>query len=227
MESEYQQWAPPTIGDVRLPDRDLGRRLSREPRVHMRAKMLGMDWSTLASARIRLLVGAWLISATVALLVLAPAVGQIARGGQGMLLVTVALVIGAAVAAMIPLRSVSSLPVLIARNHESTADRYAAAAKRAPIESLLGYRARWILLGHLATTISAVALTALAVEGWWMVVPTALTVAAIAAVAGSASRAGHPIRAIVVRLTGAGVLLVAVAQFALTHSGAIFFGLAS
>ena len=61
------EWAPPTIGDIRLPDRDLGRRLSRQPDVEIRAKMLGLDWTTLKASRTRLLVGAWIISSVLAL----------------------------------------------------------------------------------------------------------------------------------------------------------------
>jgi hypothetical protein len=227
MEAEREQWAPPTIGDVRLPDRDLGRRLSREPRVDMRAKMLGMDWTTLRAARGRLVAGAWLISAAVALIVLAPAIAGLARHANASLLLTITLVAGAAAASLIPLRSISRLPLLIARNHPAVAVRYTVLAKRAPIESLLGYRTRFLLLGHLATTVSAVALTALAVEGWWMVVPTAIVLGVVAALASHASRGGRPLVSLMVRLVGATVLLSAVVQFALTHAGAIFFGLAA
>jgi hypothetical protein len=153
-------WAPPTIGDVRLPDRDLGRRLSREPSVDMRAKMLGMDWSTLAAARSRLLTGAWIISAVVATIAFLPELGQTEtrNGGPALTIIVVAI---AVFASMMALRSVSRLPLLIARNDARAADRYRSAAKLSPTQSLLGYRVRWILVRHAITVSASVALVAL------------------------------------------------------------------
>lgn len=213
MEADSEQWAPPTIGDVRLPDRDLGRRLSRQPSVDMRAKMLGMDWTSLRAARVRLLVGAWLISAVVALV--APVAILLAGRADLSLQLPELLVAVATAVSVLALRPVSRLPLLIERNHVTVASRYTALAMRAPVESLLGYRARWILFGHLATTLSAAALIALAVEGWWMVVPTTLLLSLVAGVAAHASHRGRPRGAIAVRLAGAAVLVTVVALSAL------------
>ena len=158
-------WAPPTIGDIRTPDRDLGRRLGREASVEMRAKMLGMDWTTLAAARSRLLTGAWLISAAAAIAAIAPELVQPqARAGGPVL--TIVVVFIAVFACMMALRSVSRLPLLIARNDASTANRYRAAAKLSPTHSLLGYRVRWILLRHAITVGASVTLVALMAQGW-------------------------------------------------------------
>jgi hypothetical protein len=156
-------WAPPTIGDARIPDRDLGRRLSRQPSVEIRAKMLGLDWTTLRAARTRLLVGAWVISAAIAALAVAAGLGSTGHGHIATRL-GAALVVAAAFASMFALRSVSRLPVQIARNASATADSYRALAKLSPKRSLLGYRVRWILVRHAATAVSAVALVALVVR---------------------------------------------------------------
>lgn len=158
-------WAPPTIGDIRTPDRDLGRRLGREASVEMRAKMLGLDWTTLVAARTRLLVGAWLISGVAATVAIAPELGQpeTNHGGPVLSMVVVAI---AVFASMMALRPVSRLPFLIARNDVRTAARYRAAAKLSPTQSLLGYRARWILVRHAITVGTAVALVALMARGW-------------------------------------------------------------
>jgi hypothetical protein len=156
-------WAPPTIGDVRIPDRDLGRRLSRQPSVEMRAKMLGMDWTTVSAARIRLLRGTWIISATVALLAITSGLGS--NGHAGPWLASV-LVVATVLASMLPLRSISRLPLQIARNDPSTAASYRAQAKLSPTSSLLGYRVRWILVRHAVTTVSVVALVVLALAAW-------------------------------------------------------------
>lgn len=156
-------WAPPTIGDIRLPDRDLGRRLGREPSVEMRAKMLGLDWTTLSAARTRLLAGAWLISAVAATIAIAPVLGQSRTGGPVLTVVVVAV---AVFASMLALRSVSRLPLLIARNDESTANRYRALARLSPNQSLLGYRVRWILVRHTLTVGVSVALVTLMAQGW-------------------------------------------------------------
>jgi hypothetical protein len=160
-------WAPPAIGDIRVPDRDLGRRLSRQPSVEMRAKMLGMDWTTLKAARARLLLGAWAISVTVAVLAVAAGLGSSDHGSGHAHIATwlgIAFVVVAAFASMIEVRSVSRLPVQIARNDPATADSYRALAKLSPSRSLLGYRVRWILVRHAATTAFAVALVALVVR---------------------------------------------------------------
>jgi hypothetical protein len=158
-------WAPPTIGDIRLPDRDLGRRLSRQPSVEMRAKMLGLDWTTLVAARSRLLTGAWLISVAAASVAVLSDFGQPANshGGPALTIVVVAI---AVFASMMALRSVSRLPLLIARNDASTAARYRAVAKLAPTHSLLGYRVRWILVRHAITVSVSVTLVALMAHGW-------------------------------------------------------------
>jgi hypothetical protein len=156
-------WAPPTIGDVRVPDRDLGRRLSRQPSVEMRAKMLGMDWSTLVASRFRLLRGAWIVSATVALVAITSDSVSTSHAGPW---IASMLVVAAALASMLTLRSVSRLPQLIARNDPSTADSYRAQAKLSPTRSLLGYRVRWILVRHAVTTVSVVALVVLALAAW-------------------------------------------------------------
>jgi hypothetical protein len=158
-------WAPPTIGDIRTPDRDLGRRLSRESSVEMRAKMLGMDWTTLLAARTRLLAGAWLISAVAASVAIAPELGQSETryGGPALTIVVVAI---AVFSSMMALRSVSRLPLLIARNDSRTADRYRAAAKLSPTHSLLGYRVRFLLVRHAITVGTSVAIVALMAHGW-------------------------------------------------------------
>jgi hypothetical protein len=158
-------WAPPTIGDIRTPDRDLGRRLSRESSVDMRAKMLGMDWTTLRTARTRLLAGAWLISAAAAAIAIVPELGQpeSRHGGPALTIVVVAI---AVFASMMALRSVSRLPLLIARNDARTADRYRAAAQLSPTHTLLGYRVRFILVRHAITVSASVALVALMAHGW-------------------------------------------------------------
>ena len=156
-------WAPPTIGDVRVPDRDLGRRLSRQPGVEMRAKMLGMDWTTLAASRVRLLRGAWIISATVALAAITSGLGSAGHAGPWFASI---VIIAAVLVSMLALRSVSRLPQLIARNDPSTADSYRAQARLSPTRSLLGYRVRWILVRHALTTISAVAVVVLALRAW-------------------------------------------------------------
>jgi hypothetical protein len=158
-------WAPPTIGDIRLPDRDLGRRLSREARVEMRAKMLGMDWTTLRAARSRLLTGAWLISAVAAIVAIAPDLSQpeSRHGGPVLTIVVVAI---AVFASMMALRSVSRLPLLIARNDARAANCYRAAVKLSPSQSLLGYRVRWILVRHAITVSASVALVALMARSW-------------------------------------------------------------
>ena len=156
-------WAPPTIGDIRVPDRDLGRRLSRQPSVEMRAKMLGMDWTTLTASRVRLLRGAWIVSATVALVAIASGLGSTGHAGPWLASI---LVVTAVLVSMLALRSVSRLPRLIARNDPSTAASYRAQARLAPTRSLLGYRVRWILVRHALTTISAVAVVVLALRAW-------------------------------------------------------------
>jgi hypothetical protein len=158
-------WAPPTIGDVRLPDRDLGRRLGRETSVEMRAKMLGMDWTTLRAARVRLLAGAWLIAAAAATVAILSALGQPVNRAGGPTL-TIVVVAVAVFASMMALRSVSRLPLLIARNDARVADRYRAAAKLRPTQSLLGYRVRWILVRHTVTVGASVTLVALMARGW-------------------------------------------------------------
>jgi len=157
-------WAPPTIGDIRTPDRDLGRRLGREASVDMRAKMLGMDWTTLSAARTRLLTGAWIISAVAAAIAIAPELGHAdtRNGGPVLTMVVVAV---AVFASMMALRSVSRLPLLIARNDARTADRYRAAAKLSPSHSLLGYRVRFLLVRHAITVGASVAIVALMAHG--------------------------------------------------------------
>jgi hypothetical protein len=154
-------WAPPTIGDVRVPDRDLGRRLSRQPSVEMRAKMLGMDWTTLVASRARLLRGAWIVSATVT--AAAITFGLASTAGPWL---ASALILVAVLASMLTLRSISRLPLLIARNDPSTAEHYRAQARLSPTRSLLGYRVRWVLVRHAATTISAAAMVVLALRVW-------------------------------------------------------------
>ena len=158
-------WAPPTIGDVRLPDRDLGRRLGRETSAEMRAKILGLDWMTLLAARRRLLAGAWLISAAAAIAAIAPELGtpETRNGGPLLSIVVVAI---AVFASMMALRSVSRFPLLIARNDVSTANRYRALATLSPSQSLLGYRVRWILVRHAITVGASVTLVALMAQGW-------------------------------------------------------------
>ncbi len=93
--------------------------------------MLGMDWTTLRAARTRLLAGAWLISAIAATIALAPELGNadIRNGGPVLTIVVVAV---AVLFSMLALRSVSRLPLLIARNDARTADRYRSAAKLSP-----------------------------------------------------------------------------------------------
>jgi hypothetical protein len=156
-------WAPPAIGDIRIPDRDLGRRLSRQPDVKMRAKMLGLDWTTLTAARTRLLAGAWLSSGVVATLAVAVGLGSTGHGHITPWL-GAAFVVAAALAPLAALRSISRFPVQIARNDPSTATSYRALAKLSPTRSLLGYRVRWILVRHTATSLSAVAVIALVVR---------------------------------------------------------------
>ena len=158
-------WAPPTIGDVRLPDRDLGRRLSRQPDVEMRAKMLGLDWTTLAAARTRLRVGAWLISTAAASAAIVSDLSLPAsRHGSPMLtLVVVAIAVWAC---MLGLRSVSGFPLMISRNDPSTAARYRSLATLSPTQSLLGYRVRWILVRHAITVSVSVTLVTLMARGW-------------------------------------------------------------
>ncbi|MDQ1545408.1 MAG: hypothetical protein QOH69_312 [Actinomycetota bacterium] len=164
MQAEHN-WAPPTIGDVRLPDRDLGRRLSRQPDVEMRAKMLGLDWTTLAAARTRLRAGSWLISAAAAsAAILSDLSLPASRHGSPMLtLVVVAIAVWAC---MLGLRSVSGFPLLIARNDPSTAARYRSLATLSPTQSLLGYRVRWILVRHAITVSVSVTLVTLMARGW-------------------------------------------------------------
>jgi hypothetical protein len=145
-------WASPTIGDIRLPDRDLGRRLSRQPNVEMRAKMLGLDWTTLTAARGRPLVGAWTISLLVALAAIATDLGHTHLG------LTAAVVFIAVISSMLALRSVSRLPVQIARNDAATAAHYRVLARLSPSRSLLGYRVRFILIRHAAVTVFTVAI---------------------------------------------------------------------
>jgi hypothetical protein len=158
-------WAPPTIGDICTPDRDLGRRLSRESSVEMRAKMLGMDWTTLVAARSRLLAGAWLISAVAATIAIAPELVQSSthHGAPALTIVVVAI---AVFSSMMGLRSASRLPLLIARNDSRTADRYRAAAKLSPTQSLLGYRVRFLLVRHAITVGASVTIVALMARGW-------------------------------------------------------------
>jgi len=153
-------WAPPAIGDIRLPDRDLGRRLSRQPSVEMRAKMLRLDWTTLTAARARLLRGTWLITAVVSLAAILASAGSDAFG------LTVVVVAIAVSASMLSIHAVSSLPALIARNDPSTAERYTALAKLRPSQSLLGYRVRWILMRHAVTTTCSIAVLALMARGF-------------------------------------------------------------
>jgi hypothetical protein len=152
-------WASPTIGDIRLPDRDLGRRLARQPDVEMRAKMLGLDWTTLTAAHARLLQGAWLISATVALLALA------ANFGHADLTLTAVVVAIAITASMLALRTVSRFRSEIARNDVRTAMHYRMFAMLAPSRSLLGYRVRFILVRHSIITVVTVAIVALMARG--------------------------------------------------------------
>ena len=154
------EWAPPTIGDIRLPDRDLGRRLSRQPDVEIRAKLLGLDWTTLKASRTRLLVGAWIISSVLALTAILGDLGQVSFG------VTVVVVLVCAAASMLALRESSRLPVLIARNDPSTAGRYGVLARMSPRQSLLGYRVRWILLRHTLCAACSIALVALMARGF-------------------------------------------------------------
>ncbi len=158
-------WASPTIGDIRTPDRDLGRRLGRQPSVEMRAKMLGMDWTTLSAARTRLLTGAWLISAAAATIAIVPVLGH-AETRHGGPVLTIVVVAVAVFFSMLALRPVTRLPLMIARNDSRTADRYRAAARRSPSHSLLGYRARWILVRHALTVGASVAIVALLAQGW-------------------------------------------------------------
>ena len=161
MQAEHN-WAPPAIGDIRVPDRDLGRRLARQPSVEMRAKMLGMDWTTLAASRVRLLRGAWIISAAVALIAITSGLGT----GHASAWLASVVVVAAVLVSMLSLRSAGRLPILIARNDPSTADTYRALAKLSPTQSLLGYHVRWILVRHAATTVSLVALAVLVLRGW-------------------------------------------------------------
>lgn len=158
-------WAPPTIGDIRTPDRDLGRRLSRQPSVEMRAKMLGMDWTTLVAARARLLAGAWIISAAAAAIAIVPELGSTGTraGGPVLTMVVVAITI---FASMMALRPVSRLPLLIARNDASTADHYRSQARLRSSQTLLGYRVRFILVRHAITVGASVALVTLMAQGW-------------------------------------------------------------
>lgn len=165
MEAGHEQWARPTIGDIRLPDRDLGRRLSRETSVEMRAKMLGMDWTTLRAARSRLLTGAWLISAAAAFTAIVPELGQ-PESRHGGPVLTILVVAIAVLASMMALRSTARFPLLIARNDVGIANRYRALAKLSPDQSLLGYRVRWILLRHAITVSVSVTLVALMANGW-------------------------------------------------------------
>ena len=158
-------WAPPTIGDVRLPDRDLGRRLSRQTSVEMRAKMLGLDWTTLVAARSRLVVGGWLISAAAAAAAIVTELSLPASHNGGPVLTTVVVAI-AVLACMLGLRSVSGFPLMIARNDPSTAARYRSLATLSPTQSLLGYRVRWILLRHAITVCVSVTLVTLMARGW-------------------------------------------------------------
>jgi len=76
------EWAPPSARDAQIPDpdRDLARRFSREPDVRARARLLGMDWTALKAARLRLVVGSWLVSGGVALAILLPTLGVEASG---------------------------------------------------------------------------------------------------------------------------------------------------
>ena len=158
-------WAPPTVGDIRTPDRDLGRRLGRQPSVEMRAKMLGLDWTTLVAARKRLLTGAWTISALAAAIAILPELAHTETRHGGPVL-TVMVVTIAVIFSMLSLRSVSRLPLLIARNDASTANRYRSAARLSPSHTLLGYRVRWILVRHTITVGASVALVALMAQGW-------------------------------------------------------------
>jgi hypothetical protein len=161
----HNNWAPPTIGDIRTPDRDLGRRLGRETSVDMRAKMLGLDWTTLRSARTRLLAGAWLISAAAATIAIGSDLGQPETRNGGPVLTMIVVTI-AVFASMMALRSVTRLPLLIARNDSSTARRYRAQARISPTQSLLGYRVRWILVRHAITVGASVTVVALMARGW-------------------------------------------------------------
>lgn len=158
------EWAPPTIGDIRVPDRDLGRRLARESSVEMRAKMLGLDWTTLLAARSRLLLGAWLISAVAASLAILPQLGRPEMPSGGPVLTTVVVAVALA-SSMLALRSVSRFPLLIARNDPSTASRYRAAALLSPTQTLLGYRTRRILVRHALTVGVSVAIVTLVAQG--------------------------------------------------------------
>ena len=164
MQAEHN-WAPPTIGDVRLPDRDLGRRLSRQPSVEMRAKMLGLDWTTLVAARNRLRTGVWLISSAAASAAMVSDLSLPAsrNGGPVLTLVVVAIAVWAC---MLGLRSISGFPLMIARNDPATAARYRSIASLAPRQSLLGYRARWILVRYAVTVSISVTLVTLMAQGW-------------------------------------------------------------
>jgi hypothetical protein len=127
-----------------------------------------------------------------------------------------------ALAAMLSLRSVSRLPVLIQRAYVTTVPTFLDFAKRAPRESLLGYRAKWLILDHLAITVSAVALPLVTLEYWWLIIPAALVLAVFGTVAARASLNGHPRLSVSVRLVAAAMLAAAAAQFVLSVEGQRF-----
>jgi hypothetical protein len=128
-----------------------------------------------------------------------------------------------ALAAMISLRSVSRLPVLIQRAYVTTVPTFLDFAKRAPGESLLGYRVKWLVLDHLAVTVCAVSLPLVTLEYWWLIIPAALVLAVFGTVAARASLNGHPRLSVSVRLVAAAMLSSAAAQFILSADGLRFF----
>jgi hypothetical protein len=128
-----------------------------------------------------------------------------------------------ALAAMLSLRSVTRLPVLIQRAYVTTVPTFLDFAKRAPGESLIGYRAKWLILDHLAVAVSAVALPLVTLEYWWLIIPAALVLAVFGTVAARASLNGHARLSVSVRLVAAAMLAAAAAQFVVSADGARFF----
>lgn len=134
------------------------------------------------------------------------------------------LVAGCAVAALLPLRSVSRLPVLIQRGFVSTVPTFLELAKLSPSESLLGYRVRWLVLNHFAVTVGAVSLPFVALEDWWLIIPAAGVLAVFGTVAARATLNGHARLSVTIRLVAAAMLASAAVQFVLSPAGQRFLG---
>jgi hypothetical protein len=114
--------------------------------------------------------------------------------------------------------------VLIQRAYVTAVPTFLDSVKRAPRESLLGYRVKWLLLDHLAVTVAAIALPLMTLEYWWLIIPGALVLAVFGTVAARASLNGHSRLSVSIRLVAAAMLASAAAQFVLGVDGMHFLG---